>query len=101
MDLWIRSQDKEFLMKVDNINLGIDVDTNDLTRLFTFVGGAMTSFTLGVYETEERAKEVLDEIQNYMIKCSFKCKITKAENGLGEAIDFIPKPIIIYQMPKK
>lgn len=97
MELWIRSQDKESLMKVDNINLGINVDTNDPTRLFTFVGGATTSFTLGVYEAEERAKEVLDEIQNYMIKCLF----AKVENGLGESIDFMPKPIIIYQMPKK
>ena len=50
MELWIRSQGKEFLMKVDNINLGIDVDTNEPNRLFTFVGGAITSFTLGTYK---------------------------------------------------
>ena len=61
--MWVRSQDKEFLMKVDNINLGIDVDTNEATRLFTFVGGAVTSFTLGTYKSKERALEVLDEIQ--------------------------------------
>ena len=54
--MWVRSQDKEFLMKVDNINLGQN-------RLFTFVGGVTTSFTLGTYKSKERALEVLDEIQ--------------------------------------
>lgn len=67
MDLWIRSQDKTFLMKIDNINLGLDVDSNKPCRLFTFVGGAVTSFTLGTYKSEERALEVLDEIQNLLI----------------------------------
>lgn len=97
MELWIRSQDTEFLMKVDNINLGLDINTNKPNRLFTFVGGATTSFTLGVYETEERALEVLDEIQDVMIKRSFAKKV----NGLGEEIDFLPNPIIIYEMPEE
>ena len=66
MNLWIRDQDKEFLMKVDNINLGIDVDTNELTRIFTFVDGTVTSFTLGTYNSKERALEVLDEIQAWI-----------------------------------
>ena len=64
MNLWIRSQDKEILMKIDNINLGLDVDSNEPCRLFTFVDGAVTSFTLGIYRSKERALEVLDEINN-------------------------------------
>lgn len=64
MSIWVRSQDKEFLMKVDNINLGIDVDTNEPTRIFTFVDGTVTSFTLGTYNSKERALEVLDEIHD-------------------------------------
>ena len=71
MYLWIRSQDKEFLMKVDNINLGIDVDTNEPNRLFTFVGGASTSFTLGTYKTRERAFEILDEISDALISANY------------------------------
>lgn len=66
MDLWIRSQDEEFLMKIDNINLGLDLDSNEPCRLFTFVGGAVTSFTLGIYKSRERALEVLDEIQEHI-----------------------------------
>lgn len=66
MELWIRSQDKTFLMKIDNINLGIGVDSKKPCRLFTFVGGVVTSFTLGTYKSEERALEVLDEIQNIL-----------------------------------
>ena len=43
-----------------------------------------------------RALEVLDEIQDYMKKCLFAKKV----NGLGEELDLIPNPILIYQMPK-
>lgn len=64
--MWIRSQDKEFLMKVDNINLGFDVDTKKPNKLFTFVDGVTTSFTLGKYKSKERALEVLDEIQTWI-----------------------------------
>lgn len=60
MSIWVRSQDKEFLMKVDNINL-------ELNRLFTFVGGVTTAFTLGTYKSKERAIEVLDEIQEFIM----------------------------------
>lgn len=67
MSIWVRSQDKEFLMKVDNINLGIDVYTKKPNKLFTFVDGVTTSFTLGTYKSKERAIEVLDEIQNLLI----------------------------------
>ena len=93
--MWIRSQDKEFLIKVDNVNLGLDVNTNELNRLFTFVGGAVTSFTLGTYNSKERAIEVLDEIQEGMIK-----------NAVAKVVDsekqyIIPNPVIIYQMPEE
>ena len=84
--MWVRSQDKEFLMKVDNINLGLDVDTNEVTRLFTFVGGAVTSFTLGPYKSKERALEVLDEIQKLLIA------MPRTE---------IPFNYIVYQMPEE
>ena len=90
MSIWVRSQDKEILMKVDNINLGPN-------RLFTFVGGVTTSFTLGTYKTKERALEILDEIENHLINSSFARKT----NGLGEVKDIIPNPLFIYEMPKE
>lgn len=99
MDLWIRSQDEEFLMKIDNINLGLDVDSNESYRLFTFVGGAVTSFTLGIYKSRERALEVLDEIQkkindihkDYLLCCM-------REKGSYEVIAF---ENFTYEMPKE
>lgn len=95
MSIWVRSQDKEFLMKVDNINLGLDVDTNEPTRIFTFVDGTVTSFTLGTYKSKERALEVLDEIQNkiegkrVLIDAYGDIKIKKKDNNK------------VYQMPEE
>ena len=90
MDLWIRSQNKEILIKCDDIAI-----TDN--RIFGYFDKETEYEVLGVYETEERAKKVLDDIQNYMIKGSF----AKIENGLGECIDLIPNHIFIYQMPEK
>ena len=84
--MWVRSQDKEFLMKVDNINLGIGVDTKKPNKLFTFVDGVTTSFTLGTYKSKERALEVLDEIQKLLIA------LPRTE---------IPFNDIVYQMPEE
>lgn len=57
MELWIRSQDKESLVQCNNyINYFYDDIENE------HVIGSH-GYTLGVYETKERAIEVLDEIQ--------------------------------------
>lgn len=42
-------------------------------------------------------QEVLDEIQNSMKNFAFAKKV----NGLGEELDLIPNPILIYNMPKE
>ena len=52
---------------------------------------------LGTYKIKERAIEILDEIQNKMLNGVFAKKI----NGLGEELDLIPNPILIYNMPEK
>lgn len=94
MELWIRSQDKEILMKIDNINLGLDVDSNEPCRLFTFVGGAVTSFTLGIYRSKERALEVLDEIQK-------KINLINLGHDFGSPMIDLKNPTYIYEMPKE
>lgn len=57
MELWIRSQDKEILLKVNELeieaNMIIAFDNNKYQ-------------CLGTYKTKERALEVLDEIQNIL-----------------------------------
>lgn len=64
MDLWIRSQDKTTLLKVDEINL---FELESFCRLET------PTCVLGDYKTKERALEVLDEInERIMIMNTFK-----------------------------
>ncbi|MDD7754021.1 MAG: hypothetical protein PUJ51_05885 [Clostridiales bacterium] len=57
MNLWVRSQDKRILQKVDNIFLDANYENK---RISTYDGD---SVELGTYKTKERAIEVLDEIQ--------------------------------------
>ena len=56
MELWIRSQDREILVKVSQIYIddynGTEIRSKD--------------FILGQYKTKERALEVLDEIQRIL-----------------------------------
>lgn len=93
MELWIRSQDKRQLLKVNDglyIANGFS-DTDD-----TFIGIKDVGH-VGRYITEERALEVLDEIQNYLINNAF----VEKQNGLGEVIDLIQNPVFVYQMPEE
>lgn len=95
MDLWIRSQDKMQLIKLNEIHIKVDEDG--------FVGFWVDNkkenlrYYLGTYKTRERALEVLDEMQNYLINNAFVKKI----NGLGEIQDVVPNPLFVYEMPKE
>lgn len=60
MDLWIKTQDKKTLMKVNRIEVEENYivcyeDNNDDLVIY-----------MGEYNSEKRALEVLDEIQNYI-----------------------------------
>ena len=59
MELWIRSQDRECLMKVDRLDYDL---SNYKHRIM--VNGYQT--LVAEYETKKRALEVLDEIQNIL-----------------------------------
>ena len=61
MELWVRSQDKRILQKVDNIFLDANYENK---RISTYDGD---NVELGTYKTKERAIEILDEIQNYIL----------------------------------
>ena len=63
MELWIRSQDKLKLVKVNYV-YAIENKINS----FSIYGETIDSAPIiGRYETKERAIEVLDEIQNYIL----------------------------------
>ena len=64
MDLWIRSQDRESLKKI-NTGFYLKRDLSEYAKgevIFVVSGGDK----LGEYETKERALEVLDEIQKLL-----------------------------------
>ena len=58
MELWIRSQNKGDLLKVEALG-----QTNGIIKGYFLTGNCI----LGKYETGERALEVLDEIQRILI----------------------------------
>lgn len=59
MELWIRSQDREDLLNIK----GLYIEENK-NKYYIFATNH--GFHLGVYETKQRALEVLDEIQNIL-----------------------------------
>lgn len=69
MNLWIRSQDREKLLKVDGLQYqnckleeNVSVETNAILGFY----GSFENDILGEYKTKERALEVLNEIQNIL-----------------------------------
>ena len=64
MDLWIRSQDKRDLLKVN----GIGIIDNSIATVSLNLQGTLT---LGHYKTKERALEVLEEIQELLMPKTF------------------------------
>ena len=60
MDLWIRSQDRKRITKVEDIYIAYD-EINSVA----YIGNTMIGH-LGRYKTFDRALEVLDEIQDLL-----------------------------------
>ena len=67
MDLWIRSQDKHNLVKVNNLSASYDFDYNDNKHCYTIQEHEYGT-ALGYYETKERALEVLDKVQKHLME---------------------------------
>ena len=68
MELWIRSQDKMNLVKVNQININYQNNNQIIANYIPdFVGTQGEYYEyLGTYKTKERAIEVLDEIQSLL-----------------------------------
>lgn len=96
MELWIRSQDRECLMKVDRVDI-------DLTNGTYKIKANAFEVILGEYEYKSRALEVLDEIQGKITQNEcLKSMISKLSNVKGEE-EKIGKLFkeMIYEMPKE
>ena len=90
MDLWIRSQDKECLMKVDRLDYDLSSGS------FKIMANGYETL-LAMYPTKERALEVLDEIQKYFEKMGTNEMLT---NEVG-IINGMKHYGIVYEMPKE
>ena len=88
MELWIRSQDKESLTKVSNIQYSF-------INTCHFIGTYYDNLKiLGTYKTKERALEVLDEIEN-------KINLINLGHDIGSPMIDLNNPSYIYRMPKE
>lgn len=84
MDLWVRSQTKTLLEKIDGIALndkGLEIYSTKTGRIF------------GTYKTKERALEVLDEIDEFVDLLN--------NNLLGLSDDGVHRRHSVYQMPQE
>ena len=107
MNLWVRSQDKIILQKVDNIYLNANYDNR---RICTNDSRDYES-DLGEYKTKERAIEVLDEIQSLLQPTiEYKPIVQEEYNPSYEYRHFIKVDdnmevkelsTFVYQMPEK
>ena len=139
MELWIRSQDKYTLIKAENIKIietkglkeklenSILSCLSDMEQVKSYLKDGYSILVdennVGVYESKERALEVLDEIQNRLHQtfiCDLKCQVYKRdyENIKSDleheypSKEFIIQPqhyelkpinsdVVIYKMPEE
>ena len=108
MKLWIRSQDKRRLILTKDLSVRwVSLDTNICTIV-------IDTFEVGTYKNEERAIEVLDEIQNLikptLITTEFHNEIKpgKSKNEFDlvmtpseEKIEILQPNVVVYEMPKE
>ena len=88
MNLWIRSQNKEKLCKIENIKY---MDTSDDFENDTHSLWNDNNGILGIYKTKQRALEVLDEITN-LIKPKYLIRM----DNHGPVNDFLNNEINSY-----
>lgn len=78
MELWIRSQNKERIIKANQLDV-MEFDT-DVDPRYNHFGVYANDYLVGEYKTKERALEVLNEIQdlindiadNKMVGCIYE-----------------------------
>ena len=113
MELWIRNQNKNLLTKVNYIEYSF---WNEQHRIYS--GGEV----VGIYDSKERALEVLDEIQNkmnpkyfYKTNCLMKPEqLEKMETILqqkynadfivgsaSDEIEPLSNDVLVYEMPEE
>lgn len=96
MKLWIRSQDREILIKIDNV--GISNENLVLGNLVSDDNKSVCDYwILGQYKTKRRALEIIDEIQEFIEKQGTN-EINIDDNGLPNGVRHYGN---VYQMPEE
>jgi len=95
MELWVRSQDKEILVKVNNLSLIFSNKDETCEIINSFEDHQY--WELGTYKSKERALEVLNEIQEHLLKMG-ENEILTDKIGIMNGIKHYG---IIYEMPKE
>lgn len=108
--MWIRSQNKKSLTKVINVTLDIPLNSGEVGIKGYFDNNKFDM--LGYYKNEERAIEVLDEIQNLLIPKVILNTYSVENKETAYSKELVIEPIIndikvqnnvnmFYQMPEK
>ena len=103
MELWIRTQSKNALIKCNGLiikeckNRKYRYGDIDLPDEYSIVDNSQNLGILGIYKTEERALEVLDEIQDIL---DAKKSYEKFAHLFTKDTKIIEFSNVIYEMPK-
>lgn len=89
MELWIRSQNKGALIKVEMLG-------NTDGTINSYLGINQTK--LGEYKSNERAIKVLDEIQEYI---NNECEFLEREQHTSMGIYIKKEQMRVYEMPSE
>jgi len=100
MDLWIRSQDRDRFVKnyayIYLFNPCMEDEEYTIRHIYAYINESNQVF-LGEYKTQERALEVLDEIQNHIVNIG-KTYIKTNENGIPDGLFHYDS---LYEMPEE
>lgn len=97
LELWIRSQDKEKLLKVNDIAI-------EMNMIYGYFDKNTEYELLGQYKSKERALEVLDEINEILqLKlCTTLGTFEEIFKGYTEKqLRLVLKQMAVYEMPKE
>ena len=90
MNLWIRKQDGESLMMVDTIWIAKNESDGGYDIRVPAVPGSNMKLTVANYKTKEKAMEILDEVQDFLIG-KYQKKNGKPDDVYRNTVYIFPK----------
>lgn len=98
--MWIRSQDKRRLINVNEVWIiehNEKYEIQGVNNTIAFKNG----YILGVYETKERALEILNEIQKHLMECTERMVNFNYDYANYSNTTYFEKSNVVYQMPER